>query len=94
MVVLRFSEGAATLAQVGLVTDLWKRQPPRPFVRDGDGWELVLDDLPVDRLEYELELVRADGSRERVLDPSAPTVEAPFGAKSVHVTDGYRYPVR
>jgi enterochelin esterase-like enzyme len=77
---------------VRLVTDLWKREPPRPFARVADGWELVLPELPVDRLEYMLEVERADGTVERVCAPGAPTVAQPFGNKSVLALDRYRAP--
>lgn len=90
--VLRYPDPAGALEGVRLVTDLWKREPPRPYARVNGGWELALSALPVDRLEYELDLVRADGSRQRLLDPAAPTVEAPFGRKSVLETAGYRPP--
>lgn len=75
-----------------LVTDLWKREPPRPLVRIGDCWELSLDDIPVDRLEYQLQVEHADGSLEYVCAPDAPTVGQPFGEKSVLVLDTYRAP--
>lgn len=90
--ILRYPDPARALAGVGLVTELWKRATPRPYRRADDGWELELGELPVDRLEYQLELVHADGRREIVLDPAAPTVEAPFGPKSVVTTAGYHAP--
>lgn len=90
--VLRFPDAEHALADVRLVTDLWKREPPRPYARVNGGWELELAALPVDRLEYQLDLVRADGSHERALDPAAPTVEEPFGSKSVLETAAYRPP--
>lgn len=92
MTLLRIPDHEPPLAAVRLVTELWKRDPPRPFARVGDHWELALPALPVDRLEYQLELERADGTTERVTDPAAPSVAQPFGDKSVLVLDGYRPP--
>lgn len=74
------------------MTDLWKREPPRRLIRVADGWELQLGELPVDRLEYALELTFSDGTRERRTDLRAPSVEAPFGPKSVLVLERYRSP--
>ena len=79
-------------AEVRVVTELWKREPPRPLTRTADGWELQLGELPVDRLEYELELTFADGAREWCRTPRAPSVDAPFGPKSVLVLERYRAP--
>ncbi|MDP1828999.1 MAG: alpha/beta hydrolase-fold protein [Archangium sp.] len=78
--------------EVRVVTELWKREPPRHLTRVAGGWELQLGELPVDRLEYELELTFSDGSREWRTDPRAPRVEAPFGPKSVLVHERYRAP--
>ncbi len=92
MIVLRVADVEGTWTSVRLVTELWKREPPRPFVRVGADWELALPDLSVDRLEYKLEVQRADGSIEQVCAPGVPTVAQPFGDKSVLVLDGYRAP--
>ena len=92
MIVLRVADVEGTWKAVRLVTDLWKREPPRPFVRVRDSWELGLDDVPVDRLEYVLEIVHVDDTVERVCAPGAPTVGQPFGDKSVLVLDSYRAP--
>jgi enterochelin esterase family protein len=91
--VLRFPDPERRLAAVRLVSELFKREPPRPLRRRGDGtWELALRDLPVDRLEYQLELVGADGTSRLALDPAAGVVEGPFGAKSSLELDGYDPP--
>lgn len=92
MTTLRFTPEGRQPDEVRLITDLWKREPPRPLVRVGDGWELELGALPVTRLEYELELTFSDGSKEWRRDPKAPSADAPFGPKSVHVLDGYVAP--
>jgi enterochelin esterase-like enzyme len=62
------------------------------FHREGDDWVLTVD-APVARLEYQLELRRADGTTETVLDPGSPD-RAPgvFGEKSVMLADGYEPP--
>lgn len=92
MIVLRVADVDGTWKAVRLVTDLWKREPPRPFARVGDSWELALDALPVDRLEYMLEVEHVDDTVERVCAPGAPRVGQPFGDKSVLVLDSYRAP--
>lgn len=92
MIVLRVADVEGTWKAVRLVTDLWKRQPPRPFVRVGDSWEIALDELPVDRLEYMLEVERIDDTVERMCAPGAATVGQPFGDKSVLELDSYRAP--
>lgn len=89
---LRFNDQGRPVSEVHLLTELWKREPPRRFVRVGEAWELDLGVLPVDRLEYELELVFADGRRARQLDPAVPTVDAPFGPKSVWSLEAYQPP--
>jgi enterochelin esterase family protein len=90
--VLRVADVSGTWTAVRLVTDLGKREPPRPFARIGDSWELPLPHLPVDRLEYLLQVEHADGSVEQLCAPGAPTVGQPFGDKSVLVLESYRAP--
>jgi enterochelin esterase family protein len=91
--VLRFPDPERRLAAVRLVSELFKREPPRLLRQLGDGtWELALRDLPVDRLEYQLELVDADGASQLALDPAAAVVEGPFGAKSSLELGGYEPP--
>ena len=91
--VLRFPDPERRLAAVRLVSELFKREPPRTLRQRSDGtWELALRDLPVDRLEYQLELVGADGTSELALDPAAGVVAGPFGAKSSLERDGYDPP--
>jgi len=92
MSLLRFSDEGRNLSAVRLLTELWKREPPRAFTRLGDAWELELGALPIDRLEYDLELVFPGGRTERHLHPHAPRVDAPFGPKSVFIADHYRAP--
>jgi enterochelin esterase-like enzyme len=79
---------------VRLVADVFNREQPRPFRRPaaGEPWELIIDLPPVDRLEYALQVVTADGAVELVLDPAAAVATAPFGEKSVLQLPGYRTP--
>jgi enterochelin esterase family protein len=69
--------------------------PALEYEREGDDWTLDLagGGGVVSRLEYELELVLADGGSEWVLDPGNP-VRAPgaFGDKSVLLLEGYEPP--
>ncbi len=94
MDVLRYDDPNEQLDAVRLVGELWKREPPRAFARNGDGsWELALArPTEVDRLEYLLELVR-DGRGRLVCDPRNPRRTAgPFGEKSVLEFSGYHAP--
>lgn len=92
MPLLRFvPEGPAPIA-VRLHTELWKREPPKSLQRNGGVWELELGALPVDRLEYSLELTWPDGSTEYRLDPHAPKVDAPFAPRNVLLAEAYRPP--
>jgi enterochelin esterase family protein len=76
---------------VRLCTDLSLEN--RDFARESGGWVFRLPALQLDRLEYRLELVSADGTSEIVLDP-ANQLRAPgaFGQKSVVVAGGYEPP--
>jgi enterochelin esterase-like enzyme len=80
-------------AAVRLSCDLPLSDAARSFTRDGDEWVLEIDPPPIDRLEYELELLLADGTTETAPDP-ANTVRAPgaFGEKSVALAPGYEPP--
>ena len=63
------------------------------FVRDDGTWRLRLPPLPVDRLEYLLELRYRNGRTRLMPDPENPLQAAgPFGAKSVVELPGYRAP--
>jgi enterochelin esterase family protein len=92
VIVLRYPDPRGRLTGVRLVADVLKREPPREFARVGPGWELELDGLPADRVEYQLELVRRGGRTELVCDPDAPRVPGPFGDKSVLELPGYEPP--
>src|SRR5262249_38932692 len=56
----------------------------RALARDDGEWVLELPPLAIDRLEYELEVVRDDGTVEVVADPANPVRAAgAFRGKSV-----------
>jgi enterochelin esterase family protein len=92
--VLRYPDPRGRLTGVRLVADVLRREPPQEFsrARRGADWELELDGLPADRIEYRLELVRRGGRTELVCDPAAPRVPGPFGDKSVLELPGYEAP--
>lgn len=92
MPLLRFIPEGPGPAAVRLHTELWKRQPPKSLQHVGDAWELELGSLPVDRLEYDLELTWPDGATDRRLDPHAPKVDAPFAPRNVWLAETYRAP--
>jgi enterochelin esterase-like enzyme len=85
---LRVADPDERYAAVRLCSDL----PPRAYERHGDQWLLELE-VPVARLEYELELVHADGGSEWVLDPENPhRAPGAFGEKSELRLNGYAPP--
>lgn len=65
----------------------------RDFARENGGWVFRLPALRLNRLEYQIEVVSADGTTEVVLDPDN-ELRAPgaFGPKSVVVAGGYEAP--
>jgi enterochelin esterase-like enzyme len=90
--VIRLPDPEGRYRAVRLVSDAFKREPPRPFARSRDAWELQLSLPSVDRLEYQLQVVTADGAVDLILHPDAPTASGPFGDKSVLELPGYRPP--
>jgi len=87
-VLLRLHDPEERYAAVRLCSDL----PPREYERHGDEWRLELD-APVARLEYRLELVRADGGSEWALDHDNPhRAPGAFGEKSELRLEGYAPP--
>jgi enterochelin esterase family protein len=85
----RFADPDGQYVAVRLRSDLPGR---REFRRDGDSWVLDLD-TPLARLEYQLELERADGASETVLDPdNRHRAPGAFGEKSVMLAEGYEPP--
>lgn len=91
-IAFRYPDPRGRLAHVRLVADLLKRGPPREFARVEGGWELHLPAPPVDRFEYQLELVHRGGRTELVNDPAAQRAPGPFGEKSVVELPGYVAP--
>src|SRR4051794_5716168 len=92
-VALRFDDPDHQLKTVRLASDLHLSEAQRTFTRNGDGWVLEVELPGVHRLEYMLELERAGGGTEHVLDP-ANDKRAPgaFGEKSVLELPGYEAP--
>jgi enterochelin esterase-like enzyme len=87
-VLLRVSDPDERYAAVRLCSDL----PPCDYERHGHEWRLELD-APVARLEYQLELVHADGASEQVLDAANPhRAPGAFGEKSELRLAGYEPP--
>ena len=86
---LRLADPDERYAAVRLHSDLAALE----YERSGQDWTLDLGGAAVTRLEYELELVHADGGSERVCDPDNP-LRAPgaFGEKSVVLLNGYAPP--
>lgn len=85
-VVVRLADADHTAGTVTLWSDL--ELGDTTFTPVDGGWELTLRDLPVDRLEYLLEV---DG--DLAPDPGNPqTVDGAFGAHSWVALPGYRPP--
>ena len=96
-IVLSYRAPSAAVRAVRLHSDVYKRDGSPAFKRRGRSrtWELrVPGAAKVHRLEYQLELVHADGSTEIVNDPDNPLrASAPFGDRSVLELDDYELPV-
>jgi enterochelin esterase-like enzyme len=92
-VLLRLADPEERYAAVRLCSDLPLADAERAYARRDGEWRLELAAPPVARLEYQLEVVRRDGARERVCDPGNPN-RAPgaFGEKSVLLLPGYAAP--
>lgn len=88
----RVDDPAAALHEVGL--ECSPAVPgARGFTRVEGGWELRLPRPSLQRLEYRLDVTRADGHHEVVLDPDNPVrVPTVFGDRSVVELPGYRAP--
>jgi enterochelin esterase-like enzyme len=86
---LKLADPEERYTAVRLHSDL----PALEYERAGAEWTLDLGGAPVNRLEYQLELVHTDGGSEWVLDPGNPlTAPGAFGDKSVLLLDGYAPP--
>ena len=94
---LAFRAPSTDVRAVRLLSDAFKRSAPLEFRRRGRTrtWELQLprpDGLA--RLEYQLQLERADGTIERLVDPANPLrAGGPFGDRSVLEFERYEPPV-
>jgi len=88
-VLLRLADPDGRYSAVRLRSDL----ATLDYDRAGAEWTLDIGAAPVTRLEYELELLSADGASECVCDPGNPS-RAPgaFGEKSVLLLEGYEPP--
>lgn len=81
------------LRRVRLVHELMRPRVGPDFVRRAGGWRLSYPRPQVDRIEYRLQLTRADGTTEIVCDPENPLrAPGPFGDKSVVELPGYEPP--
>jgi enterochelin esterase-like enzyme len=96
-IILSYRAPSSAVRSVRLHSDVFKRDGSPVFKRRGRSrnWELRLwTPEGVHRLEYQLELVHADGSTEIVNDPENPLrATAPFGDRSVLELDEYEPPV-
>jgi len=83
------------LAGVWLVQEVAVPRAGPEFRRSADGtsWAVRLERPPVDRMEYQLELLHPDGRTELICDPANPLrAPGPFGDKSVVEFPGYHPP--
>jgi enterochelin esterase family protein len=96
-IVVSYRAPSSGVKAVRLRADAFKRDRPPEFRRRGRtrNWELALPPLNgLARLEYQIEVVDANGSSEWVCDPSNPLrASAPFGDRSVLELPGYEPPV-
>lgn len=89
----RLADPEGRYAAVRLRSELRLSDEQKTFARHGGEWVLRLNPPPVVRLEYELELVHADGGTEVVCEPGNPhRAPGAFGEKSVRVMPGYEPP--
>ena len=79
-------------AAVRLASDLELPPGRREFTRADGRWVLELGDLPLQRLEYLIEVEREDGATETIRDPHHGEVEGVFGSKSELRLEGYADP--
>jgi enterochelin esterase family protein len=92
-IILELADPDAEYAAVRLATDLELPPGGREFTRADGKWVLELGDLPLSRLEYELEVERPGGATETILDPENPgRVPGVFGDRSELRLDGYADP--
>lgn len=96
-IVLSFRAPSADVKAVRFRSDAFKRGESPAFRRRGRTrtWELTLPPTNgLARIEYQLEIERADGTTEWICDPTNPVrASAPFGDRSVLELDEYEPPV-
>ena len=87
---IRLADPEERYASVRLCSDL----PPFELALGDGEWRLELEDPPpVERLEYQLEVVHDDGGTEYLLDPENPhRAPGAFGEKSVLLLPTYEPP--
>lgn len=92
-VTFRVDDPHGDVVRVRLVQELLRPRVGPEFARVDARWQLRLPRPDVHRIEYQLELTRADGTTEVVCDPANPRrAPGPFGDKSVVEMPGYRPP--
>jgi enterochelin esterase-like enzyme len=92
-VTFRVADPEGRYTAVRLRSDLRLSETERTFARRGAEWVLRVTPPPIARLEYELELVHADGGTEVVCEPGNPhRAPGAFGEKSVFLMPGYEPP--
>jgi enterochelin esterase-like enzyme len=90
---LRLADPDERFAAVRLCSDLPLAEDRRTYARRNGEWRLELAPPPLIRLEYQLELVHADGATELVCDPANPhRAPGAFGEKSVLLLGRYAPP--
>ena len=89
----RLADPGPAVTEVQLWLDLEHRLEPSAMQRVEDGWELLIERPPVQRLEYLYVLHYLDGSEAMVCDPGNPErVTTAFGDHSVIEFPGYAPP--
>jgi enterochelin esterase family protein len=95
VITFRLHDPDDEFAAVGLVQELRRPRDRTPLSKPegADTWAVEFPRLAVDRMEYQLKVVRPDGSDEVICDPANP-LRAPgvFGEKSVLELPGYQTP--
>lgn len=86
-VTFRLADPGHELAGVRLAQDVRIPGDRLGFHRSGDGWELVIDRPPVNRMEYLLQLRYPDGGGGTVLDPGDPRQVAGAYAFQPYLTE-------
>jgi enterochelin esterase-like enzyme len=88
-----FPDADRRLSAVRLVQDVRIPDELLGFTWAAGAWGLTIDQPPVDRMEYKLELEHPDGRRESITDPSnLNSAPGAFGDKSVLELPGYKSP--